>query len=307
MERVVVCGMGGSAIGAEFAAVWLAPQRSRLVVHRTYGVPEWADDMSFFVFSSYSGNTEETLDAFEASRREFPARACITTGGALAERARAEGVPIFEVPGGLQPRAALGHSLTALLILVHEAQLCYVDPVPELEAAAAKLQDGARRCAPETPTEQNPAKQLAQRLHGRLPCIYTGSGVLQPVGVRWRGQIDENAKQLALHNVFPELDHNEIMAWHGLPEVRRHVHMLVLRDREDHERVRLRMQITADILAGRVAGIEWIDVAGETRLERMLSASHFADWTSVYLAFLNEVDPTPVREIELLKQRLAQQ
>jgi glucose/mannose-6-phosphate isomerase len=304
-RSVLVCGMGGSAIGGEFAAAWAATHGVRVAVHRGYGLPAWVDAGTLLVFSSYSGNTEETLSAFAAAGSVGAPRLAIATGGALAERARAAGVPVYALPGGLQPRAALGHSLSALLVLLHESGAVAADPQPELEAAARTLRAQAARWAPESPEADNPAKRLARILYGHLPCIYTGPGATAPVGVRWKGQLNENAKSLALAAVFPELDHNEIMGWHALPDVRRAARLLIVRDRDDGAPVHRRMQVTAEILAPRVAGIEWIDTEGETLLERILGAAYLGDHASVYLAFLNDVDPTPVAEIDVLKRRLA--
>ena len=217
---VLVCGMGGSAIGGDFAAIWAAIHGVRVGVHRSYGLPSWVDPNSVLVFSSYSGNTEETLAAFDASPARGPLRLCIATGGALAARARAANLPCASVPSGLQPRAALGHSLVTLLAMLHAAGVV-PDPGPDLGATAVHLRRVWEQCAPTVPELSNPAKRLARLWHGNLACIYTGSGCTAPVGVRWRGQIAENAKQLATHAVFPELDHNEIMAWTALPELRR--------------------------------------------------------------------------------------
>jgi glucose/mannose-6-phosphate isomerase len=267
-------------------------------------LPAWADRDTLLVFSSYSGNTEETLAAFATAAELESQRICIATGGALAARAQAAGTAVYTIPGGLQPRAALGHSLAALLVLLHEAGLV-PDPVPALESAARHLEALAARSGPEVPERDNAAKRLARLWHGRLPIIYTGPALMAPVGVRWRGQINENAKSLAVSNLFPELDHNEIMAWQALPELRRNAVLTLVRDRDDGEAVARRMTVTAEILAPRVAAVEWIDTDGDGPLERQLGAVGLGDWASVYLAFLNGVDPTPVAEIEQLKQRLA--
>jgi glucose/mannose-6-phosphate isomerase len=300
---VLVCGRGGSAIGGDFAAAWAAPHGVRIAVHRTYGLPAWLDRRTLVLFSSYSGNTEETLAAFDASSNESP-RACITTGGMLAARATGARLACCPLPPGLQPRAALGHSLVAVLAMLHACGVV-PDPGPDLAAAAAHLRELWRQCAPQNPEAQNPAKRLARRWRGRLPVVYTGTGCTAPVGVRWRGQIAENAKQLATHAVFPELDHNEIMAWTALPDLRRHAVLTILRDRDDQGPVARRMQITAEILSSRVGAIEWIETAGSGVLERILGAAFLGDLASVYLSFLNGVDPTPVAEIETLKAQLA--
>jgi glucose/mannose-6-phosphate isomerase len=303
-RSVLVCGMGGSAIGAEVAAVWAAAHGVRVTVHRSYGLPAWLDDATLLVFSSYSGNTEETLSAFDAAARFGAARRCIATGGTLAARARAAGAPLVLLPPGLQPRAALGHSLVALTAHLHAAGLV-PDPVPDLERAAAHLRRLLARWEPASGGAHNAAKQLARRWHGRLPVVWTGSGATQPVGVRWKGQIHENAKSFATVSVFPELDHNEIMAWTALPELRKESVLTLVRDRDDGDAIARRMQVTAEILSPRVGAIEWVDTEGDSVLERVLSAAWLGDWASVYLAFLYGVDPTPVGEIETLKARLA--
>jgi len=304
IASVLVCGMGGSAIGGDIAAAWAAPQGLRIAVHRGYGLPAWVKADTLLVFSSYSGNTEETLAAFDASERLGAPRLIIATGGALAARGRAASVPVYAIPGGLQPRAALGHSLAALLVLLHESGWV-ADPLPELEAASRQLARLATAYGPEAPESDNRAKRLARLFHGRLPVIYTGSGLTAPIGVRWRGQIQENAKSFATSNVFPELDHNEIMSWQALPELRRMALVVLIRDRDDGAAVARRMTVTAEIIQPRVAAIESVDTEGQSALERQLGAVALGDWASVYLAFLNGVDPTPVAEIERLKQRLA--
>ncbi len=304
-REVLLCGMGGSAIGGEFAAAWCAPRGVRVAVHRGYGLPEWAGAGTLLIFSSYSGNTEETLSAFEVALARGLKGLCITTGGALGERARSAGVPVYTISAGLQPRAALGHSLSGVLMLLHAAGVVE-DPAPEIEAAARHLDSLVAKLGPEVPAAANPAKRLAQLWHGRLPFIYSGPGLTQPVGVRWRGQVNENAKSLCVASAFPELDHNEIMGWQALPELRRRCVLMLLRDRDDEPAVQRRMRITAEILASRAAALEWVDTSGEAPLARLLDLAWLGDWASVYLAFLNEVDPTPVPEIEDLKRRLAE-
>jgi glucose/mannose-6-phosphate isomerase len=305
VDSVLICGMGGSAIGGEFAAAWASAFDVAVRVHRGYGLPAGVRPKTLVVFSSYSGHTEETLSAFDASKSSQPC-VCITTGGALAARARKSAVPVIEVPAGLQPRAALGHSLVAQMVVLQSAALVDVDCVKELERAARFLESIGENLDAAAVESRNPAKQLARLSHGVLPVFLTGNGATQPIGTRWKGQWNENAKQLALSSVLPEMNHNEIMAFTALPELRRNVRLFFLRDREDAPEVQRRMRVTADLLSAEVASVEWLETQGDTRLQRLLAASWLGDWASVFLAFLNEVDPTTVGAIEQLKRRLAQ-
>jgi len=304
IDAVLVCGMGGSAIGGEFASAWAQGSGVPIRVHRGYGLPDSAGDRTLLVFSSYSGNTEETLSAFEASDASRP-RLCLTTGGSLAQRAQKEGVAVVALPAGLQPRAALGHSLVAQLVALQHVGAVDADTVGELERAARFLDSVAQNLDAEAPEARNPAKQLARLSHGVLPIFLTGCGPTQPIGTRWKGQWNENAEQLAMASVLPEMNHNEIMAFHALPQMREAVRLFFLRDREDPEPVQRRMRVTADLLEPQVRSVEWLETQGDSRLQRLLAAAWLGDWASVFLAFLNGVDPTPVGWIEQLKQRLA--
>ncbi|HZM14746.1 MAG TPA: bifunctional phosphoglucose/phosphomannose isomerase [Candidatus Krumholzibacteria bacterium] len=301
--ELLVCGMGGSAIGGDYAAAWAAPQGARVVVHRGYGVPPWARATALFVFSSYSGDTEETLAAFSAAPRDA-ARLCLTTGGELARLAAAEGVPVLPLPGGLQPRSALGHSLVALLWVLHAAGLLQESPAVALEAAARQLQALAPTFAPEKPEADNRAKQLARACAGHLVWIVSGQGLLEPAARRFKAQLHENAKTLAFASVVPEMNHNEIMAA-PLPEaICSRTRLVCLADPEDPEPVRRRLRLTAELLSPHLAGAEWLESSGPERLGRLLGVTLLVDYTSLYTAFLHSVDPLPVQRIEQLKERL---
>ena len=301
--ELVVCGMGGSAIGADYAAVWAAPLGARVHVHRGYGVPPWCGASTLFVFSSYSGDTEETLDAFAAAPAAS-ARLVLTTGGALARAAQAQDVPVLALPAGLQPRAALGHSLLALVWLLHETGLVRVSPAAAIAAAARHLEMLAPTLAPEAPRQHNRAKQLAAASAGQLLWIVSGNGYLEPVGRRWKAQINENAKSLALCSVVPEMNHNEIMAPPLPLPVCQHLRMLCLADAADPPPVARRLALTAELLAAHVAGTEVLTETAAEPLARLLGATLLADYTSIYLAFLQRVDPLPVARIQDFKARL---
>jgi len=303
-REVLVCGMGGSAIGADFAAVWAASHGVRLSVWRGYGLPAWVGRQHLLVFSSYSGNTEETLAAFDDSPPDA-ARVCITTGGALARRARATSVACLELPPGLQPRAALGHSLVALLTILHGSRLVAADPVADLEQAARAVRRSGDRLGPEVPEAANAGKQLARQWHGHLPLFYAGDGCLGPVALRWKGQLNENAEAHAFASMLPEMNHNEIMAWSALPDLRRRMRLFFLHDPHDDARVAMRLRLTAELLAAHAASVHDLTADGDTCLEHMLTMTQLGDFASVYAAFLNGADPTPVARIEALKTRMS--
>ena len=302
---LLVCGMGGSAIGADYAAAWAMPQGARVVVHRGYGVPAWAGATTLFVFSSYSGDTEESIAAFEAAPRDA-ARLCLTTGGELGRRAAAEGVPVLSLPAGMQPRSALGHSLGALLWVLHASGLLQASPSAALVAAAAQLEALAVSLAPETPEAENRAKQLARAGAGHLLWIVSGPGLLKPAARRFKAQQHENAKTLAFTSVVPEMNHNEIMA-SPLPEaICSRTRLVCLADPEDPEPVRRRLRLTEELLAPHLAGAEWLESSGPERLGRLLAVTLLVDYTSIYTAFLHGVDPLPVQRIQQFKERLRQ-
>ncbi len=301
--ELLVCGMGGSAIGGDYAAAWSASLGARVHVHRSYGLPGWVSAQTLVLFCSYSGDTEETLSAFAAAPAFVP-RLCLTSGGELARRAAVAGVPVLPLALGLQPRAALGHSLTAILWVLHAAKLLQTSPQPAIEAAAQHLVWLAPQLGPETPAAHNRAKQLALISAARVLWICSGSGLLEPVGRRWKAQLNENAKVMAFASALPEMHHNEIMGPPSPEALGGRLHLLLLADAQDPPPIRRRLRATAELLSPVLAGVEWLEPTAPDGLARMLELTMLADYTSVYLAFLRQVDPFPVERIQELKARL---
>lgn len=301
-QQVVVAGMGGSAIGGDFLRV-LAVAGAALPVSvvRGYTLPASVDERAVLIASSYSGNTEETLSVLEEALARGVTVACVAAGGRVAEIAATHGLPLVPLTGGLQPRAALGYSFTAVLSLAEKIGLVEVGEAAwsETHALLAQRRDAWERL------DGNAALDLAEALVDRLPFVYTGNGLLEAVGLRWRTQIHENAKMLATGNVFPELNHNEIMGWAGTSPLYERVGVVVLRDRDDHPQVHRRMDVTHRLLADRAGFWTDIESEGDSPLARMLSLAYFGDWVSLYLALLRGVDPTPVDLIQDLKRTLA--
>src|ERR671933_748380 len=208
---IIVAGMGGSAVGGELARAILGDHASRpLITARAYGLPPWTTNETTVVCASYSGNTEETLACYEAGGVIGARRVVVTSGGELAELARADGVPVVPVAGGFQPRAAVAYMTVAALQI---AALCGVGPGmnSELDVAADHLEELVIEWGPEGAPDAL-AKRLARALHGTIP-IVAGAGLTSAIAYRWKTQLNENAKIPAYALELPEMDHNEIEGW----------------------------------------------------------------------------------------------
>jgi glucose/mannose-6-phosphate isomerase len=299
---LIVAGMGGSAIGGALARAALGDRASRpIVLARDYGLPAWTMPDTTVLCSSYSGNTEETLAAYEAAGALGARRIVATTGGKLAAAARADGVPVVPLPGGFQPRAAVAYSL---VVALEVAGLCGAGQRLhcEIDVAAAHAERLVAEWGPDA-ADDSLAKELACGLYGTVPQI-AGSGLTAPVAYRWKTQINENAKMPSFAAELPELDHNEIVGWEGAAELGR-FSAVFLDDSDHHPRIRQRIELTRGLIAERAAATYRVDSVGETRTERLVSLVLLGDLVSVYLAVLRGVDPTPVAVIERLKGELA--
>lgn len=302
LNGVVVCGMGGSAIGGDLVRTLVEPSSPLpFVVNRGYTLPGWVSEKTLVVASSYSGGTEETLSAFAEARERGAQIVAVTSGGTLSERADADRT--VTIPGGLQPRAALGYSLGVLLRLARSMELTDL-PDGVVDDALAAARDRAGRY--DQDEEGNAPRDLSAAFVGALPVVYRGVGLLEAVGMRWQTQINENAKHPAVGNVFPELDHNEIMGYEAGPEsVLSAWQVVVLRDRDDHPQIQKRFDATRRLVEGSVGGWHEVETDGDSRLSRMLSLVQYGDWASLWLALRKNVDPTPVETIQQLKKTLA--
>ncbi len=299
---LVVAGMGGSAIGGLLARAVLGDRASRRIsISRDYGLPAWTTPDTTVLCSSYSGQTEETLAAFEAAGALGARRIVCTTGGRLAGLARAESVPVIGVPAAFEPRAAVGYMLVSALEV---AALCGVGESlrTEIDVAAAALQGLAAAWGPDAP-EDSLAKSLARKLHGTVPQIM-GAGLTAPIANRWKTQINENAKTPAFCSELPELDHNELVGWAGAPQLGR-FSAVFLDDSDLHPRVRERIDLTRELIREHASVDERVASVGESRIERLVSLVLLGDLVSLYLAVLGGVDPGPIDVLHELKRRLS--
>ncbi|MFN2370098.1 MAG: bifunctional phosphoglucose/phosphomannose isomerase [Candidatus Krumholzibacteriia bacterium] len=310
--RVVLCGMGGSAIAGDLVAP-LLPE-VQLAVHRDYGLPRWAGADDLVIVSSYSGDTQEALAGWDEAGRRGCRRLALTSGGALAALAAARDVPVVRLPGGLPPRASLGYGLGALVRVLGLLQ-ALPDAAAEVEAAAAGLRAAAPgRLAPyarageasPVPADEPPARAVAESLHGRVAVIHTAGAEAHAAGLRLKAQLNENAKVPALLAAYPELDHNELVGWAVDQDLRDRFVLLILRGRCDHERLDRRVAVTRGLLAGQFAAVHEIAARGQRPLARIMSLVQYGDFVSCHLADLRGIDPVPVDRITRLKAALAE-
>ncbi|TYP56690.1 bifunctional phosphoglucose/phosphomannose isomerase [Thermosediminibacter litoriperuensis] len=302
--NVVITGLGGSAIGGDLVRM-LAGDTAALpiMVNRDYSLPSFVDEKTLVIASSYSGNTEETLAAYDEAVKKKARIVAITTGGELKKKAMADEIPVITIPPGLPPRAAIGYSFFPLLVLLEELGIIHNCTV-QIPGAIELMREVRDELAPEVPEEKNPAKALARKIHGKLPVIYGSQGVTDALAVRWKGQINENGKHPAFFNVFPELNHNEIMGFEGDPGLLKEVEIVILRSPEENDRVKKRIEITSALIRDKVSGISEVWPAGDSRLERIMYHVIYGDYVSAYLAVLNEKDPTEIDFINILKERM---
>lgn len=304
-SEVLVAGMGGSGISGDYAAAIAEPFGTRVAVHKGYGpIPPWAIRVRPLVVAvSYSGNTEETLDFAVSARDTGLPIAAVTTGGRLGEMAREEDWPKIDVPAGLQPRAALGYLVGAVLRVLEGAHALNDQRLAFVEAA-----DFAGRAVEEGSDTWEKATEVASALAGRIPIIYGGGPISGVAAQRWKTQVNENAKMPAWWSVLPELDHNEITGWETMPEVTSDlIGVVALSDSSDHDRVAARVDFTRDLTSDAVPWVSEVSSSGTFPLTRLVSLTVTGDLVSLMLAEQAGVDPAPVRTIEKLKKLLAKE
>src|SRR5271165_2492568 len=278
---LVVAGMGGSAIGGALARAALGDHASRpIFVTRAYGLPTWTTPDTMVLCASYSGETEETLACYESAGALGARRTVVTTGGSLAEMARADGVPVIPLPAGFQPRAAVAYMIVAALEV---AALCGAGPrlTSEIDVAASHIESLVAEWGPDAP-EDSLAKEIARGLSDTTPVI-AGAGLTSPLAYRWKTQINENAKQPCFWNELPELDHNEIAGWEGARDLGR-FSAVFLDDSDAHPRSKERMDLTERLIADNAVASFRLETRGQTAIERVVSLLLLGDLVSIYMA-----------------------
>ena len=305
INKIVILGMGGSAIGGDLLSSLNAIDgKVPISVCRDYVLPKFIDAKTLIIASSYSGMTEETLSAFNQALATPAKKLVVTTGGKLKAIAEQNNFPVFTINYVSPPRAALAHSFFPLLGICQKLGIVS-EKSKDVAEMAQVLQDLQPIIDEDCPLKRNPAKQLATKLHQHLAIIY-GAGFLSPVALRWKTQINENSKAWAYHEILPELNHNAVVGYKFPAEQAQTLFVVFLRSPDLHPRTLLRYKFTGEMLNQAKVSHETIDARGKSALSHMMSLVFFGDWVSYYLALFNETDPSPVKIIDFLKKRLAE-
>ena len=304
-HHILVSGLGGSAIGGDILRSY-ATQKANIpiIVNRDYNMPAFINKNSLVFIVSYSGNTEETISAYRQAKEKGADIICISSGGEISEMAKKDSFPLVEVPSGLAPRAASGY-LFAPLALILERMGILKDVSEDLDECMQLLSKTREKLSPNVDIKDNLAKQLAAKLKDSIPLIWGASGSTEVAALRWKAQLNENAKCPAYYNAFPELNHNEIVGFELTPDILVKLFIIILRDENDHPQVKKRMDISRDIVKDKIKGIFELYPEGKSFLAKFYYLCYIGDYTSTYLALEYGINPTPVKIIDYLKAELA--
>jgi glucose/mannose-6-phosphate isomerase len=303
-HTVALAGMGGSAIAGDLLkSLLISEMQIPFIVQRHYRLPRFVNKRALVICSSYSGNTEETLSAFEDALINSAHVIAVSTGGKLAVKAVSNKVPLVTLPEGLPPRAALGYSFASLLHIFWRLGLCG-NADEDIISAARAMRERNTLYQPEN--TDNRALSLARKIKGRIPVVFAGQDSFDAVAARFKGQVCENAKTLAYASQFPECNHNEIVGWGGLNGMKDKFIAIIIRDSQDHKRVLKRFEIVSRYLEDQ--GIEVLELSTEegSNVSRIFLMIQLIDYCSYYLALLNGVDPYTIEAIDYLKRKLSE-
>lgn len=305
INNIVFAGVGGSGIGADLVKVYLRDElKIPVSICRDYTLPDFTGEDTLLFCSSYSGNTEETLSCFEAGLKKKAFIITLGSGGRLKEAALKNNIRHVAIPAGYPPRIAVGYmSITILAVL---ARLGFIKDketdVKELSRILSDIRD--KEIGFQIPLAKNISKQIAVKLYKKYPVIYGTADTTEAVAMRWREQIAENAKALSSGNIFPEMNHNEIVGWKFPKNILKDFRAIILSDKDDHERVKERIKIVSGIINKSGSEVILLKKDAGGRLARIFSLLYVGDFASFYLAILNDIDPTPVEAIDYLKKEL---
>lgn len=304
-KTIIAAGMGGSAIGGELLKDLARPEIGvPIEVCREYSLPAYADEDTLVFITSYSGETEESLSTFLDAVERGCMTFCISSGGSLLSFAEKLGSPHIRVPSGIQPRAALPYLFLPMPVCLSKLGLISKTGL-DISEAVQTLEQLRLENSPEEPSSRNFSKTLASNIKGTAPIIY-GFGIYRGVAQRYKQEFNENSKVPSTWNSFPELNHNEIVGWEAAEELAQCFSLIIIRDRDETEQTKQRIKATEELIRNSTRKTFEVWSRGEGRLAKISSAIHIGDLTSLYLAIANGVNPTPVKTIALLKERVKQ-
>lgn len=298
--NIVWAGMGGSALPMVVVQSW--PQmKIPFEIVRNYDIPPYVGEQTLFIASSYSGNTEETIEALSQAEAKGAQIVVVSAGGKLAEIARDKGYPLFVIPAGVQPRMAIFYFVSAFVAIVKNLNATHYD-VGELAGVGSWLREKITHWSADTQTQDNYAKQLALELMGKTVIMYAGPK-LYPAANKWKICMNENAKNTAWVNQYPEFNHNEFIGWSSHP-IEKPFAVVEIRSNLEHERVQKRFEMSERLLSGLRPAPIVVVPEGDTLLQQLAWSFALGDFVSIYLGILNGVNPTPVELVEKLKTEL---
>jgi len=302
-QSIVVAGMGGSAIGGELLKDWTRDKISvPIEVNREYSLPAYANKDTLVFVVSYSGETEESLSVFLDALKRNCKIVCISSGGKVFEFAEKLNVPHLRIPSGMPPRASLPYLFLPMLIVLEKIGLVS-DVDLETSETVKALKEVSGRNLPEEQLSDNFSKSMASNICGTIPVVY-GFGIYRAVAQRFKQEFNENSKVPSKWEYFPELNHNEIVGWEGANDLAKCFSIILIRDRDEQDVIRQRIEATRGLICEESVKVFDVFGMGKGRLAKMSSTILIGDFASVYLAILRRVDPTPVKTIALLKEKM---
>ena len=295
IANVLICGLGGSGIGGTIVAKFAQLEsKVPILVCNDYHIPEFVNESTLVIASSYSGNTEETLTAIKAAQIKGAEIAAVTSGGELRDICHENGYNHILIPGGKPPRTCIGLSLTQQVYILVKYGIIS-------EVALANLTSAIELLKAEDLSIKEEAENIAQALFGKLPVIYA-TDKFEPVSIRFRQQLNENSKELCWHQKFPELNHNEIVGWASGND---NLSVVIFRNDDDYYRTQKRMEFMKKVIINQGATVTEIHSKGSSFIEKALYLIYLTDWTSLFIAEKKQVDPVEIKVIDALKDHLA--
>lgn len=301
VKNVVLAGMGGSALPGVFIKSWPGATVPFDII-RDYQLPAYVGPQTLVISSSHSGNTEETLSALADAEAHGAQIIVIAASGKLEAIAQEKQYPLFTIPGGIQPRMSSYYFLVALVQILEQTGLAPSGSIEELKAVGPWLSEQVTQWGPEVPTDRNPAKQLALELIGKSVVVYSGPKLF-PAANKFKICLNENAKNVAWVNQYPEFNHNEFIGWSSHPTDKPYA-VVDIRSNLEHPRTQKRFGVAERLLSGNRPSPEIIEPHGENIIQQLLWTSNFCDFVSIYVALLNGLNPTPVDLVEKFKKAL---